>query len=270
MIFTRRGLFVVHRDGSRRRTAEPMHVLFFNAGESHRVSHPADGGDMCTVLDFPEAIAREASRKHNRAAWSDRSLPFPAPLARATPAAVLELHGLRQHARAGADPLGVEERALALLDLVLRDTPMAPPRERRGDRSRSSRELVDEVVRQIALAPDRKHTLAALAASLSISPYHLARTFRAVTGCTIHRHVVRARLTLALDRLADSSLTLSQIAADVGFSSHGHLTSAFRQVFGLAPSTLRRRWRELSPVHPARDVSLRQGWLQRLVAARHR
>jgi len=63
---------------------------------------------------------------------------------------------------------------------------------------------------------------------------------------------VRARLALALDRLADSSLTLSEIAAEVGFSSHAHLTSAFRQIFGLAPSTLRQRWRALPRTHPAR------------------
>jgi AraC family transcriptional regulator len=42
--------------------------------------------------------------------------------------------------------------------------------------------------------------------------------------------------------LRKTDLPLSQIAQDVGFSSHGHFTQVFKQHMGLTPRQYRQQW----------------------------
>jgi AraC-like DNA-binding protein len=97
---------------------------------------------------------------------------------------------------------------------------------------------------RLAADPAADVTLPALAREVAASPFHLARTFRAEAGVPVHQYLLRLRLNLALDRLADEPSTpLSTLALDLGFASHAHLTVTFRRVFGLAPSEARARLR---------------------------
>jgi AraC-like DNA-binding protein len=75
---------------------------------------------------------------------------------------------------------------------------------------------------------------------MATSPFHLARTFRAEAGLPVHQFLLRLRTTTVLARLGDPSLPLSVLAHELGFASHAHLTTAFRRVFGVAPSWVRR------------------------------
>ena len=59
------------------------------------------------------------------------------------------------------------------------------------------------------------------------------------------------RLRTALERAADPGADLTDLALDLGYSSHSHFTAAFRKAFGVTPSAFRRkatgqRVRELS------------------------
>jgi len=58
-VLPRRGVFAVHRRGEMV-VADPCTVLVLTAGEDYRVTHPADGGDACTLLAFPPEITQEA------------------------------------------------------------------------------------------------------------------------------------------------------------------------------------------------------------------
>ena len=82
--------------------------------------------------------------------------------------------------------------------------------------------------------------LAALAAESGYSRAHFLRTFRAATGQTPHRYLLELRLTKAQALIAGRSMPLIDIALACGFSSHAHLTTAFRSRFGLSPSAYRR------------------------------
>ena len=83
--------------------------------------------------------------------------------------------------------------------------------------------------------------LAALAQRVYSSPWHLARTFRELTGMSLHRYQLRARMAAALDEVLDSRRDLTTIGIALGFSSHSHFTACFRRNFGVTPSELRRR-----------------------------
>jgi AraC family transcriptional regulator len=97
---------------------------------------------------------------------------------------------------------------------------------------------VHEVVRREF---NERLTLARIGRAVHCSPFHLTRLVAAVTGLPLHRLVVRHRLRQALERVLDSRERLSAIAFSTGFSSHSHLTDAFRREFGCTPDRIRRR-----------------------------
>jgi AraC-like DNA-binding protein len=71
------------------------------------------------------------------------------------------------------------------------------------------------------------------------SPFHLTRQFRAVTGTSIGVSLLRLRLALALQRLAEGEVDLAGLAADLGFASQSHFGARFRSVFGASPGSVR-------------------------------
>jgi AraC family transcriptional regulator len=82
--------------------------------------------------------------------------------------------------------------------------------------------------------------LATLAAESGYSRAHFLRTFRAATGQTPHRYLLELRLQRARALVASRSMPLIAIAELCGFSSHAHLSNAFRSRFGVSPSAYQR------------------------------
>jgi len=77
-----------------------------------------------------------------------------------------------------------------------------------------------------------------LTRTLGTSAAHLCRCFKQQTGVTIHRYLTRLRLREALNRIDACRGELTDLALDLGFSSHSHFTAAFRREFGLPPGRL--------------------------------
>jgi AraC family transcriptional regulator len=98
---------------------------------------------------------------------------------------------------------------------------------------------VEQAQMLLADSPAKGWDLAGLGLALSCSPFHLARQFRAGTGETISSYVLRLRLALALNRLAQGERDLAALAVDVGFSHHSHFTARFRSVYGITPAHAR-------------------------------
>ena len=74
-------------------------------------------------------------------------------------------------------------------------------------------------------------TLEGLARTLGVSPFALCRAFRQATGGTVHQHLTSLRLATALEQLPRYRERLTDLALDLGFSSHSHFTQAFRSLF---------------------------------------
>jgi AraC-like DNA-binding protein len=64
--------------------------------------------------------------------------------------------------------------------------------------------------------------------------------FRRLTGLSVHAYRIELRHRLALEPLAAESVSVSRVAADLGFASHSHLTATLRMRLGLTPTRLRR------------------------------
>jgi AraC family transcriptional regulator len=83
-------------------------------------------------------------------------------------------------------------------------------------------------------------SLQVLAKESGYSRVHFVRMFRAATGYTPHNYLLKLRVDRVRELLANSRLSLTDIALECGFSSHSHLSRVFRQVLGATPSAYRR------------------------------
>lgn len=65
---------------------------------------------------------------------------------------------------------------------------------------------------------------------------YLSNLFSEVEGTTIEQYCIHQKIERAKELLVYGELTLSQIAAELGYSSLAHLSNQFKKVTGLTPS----------------------------------
>lgn len=83
-----------------------------------------------------------------------------------------------------------------------------------------------------------------LAASVGLSPRHLARLFVHETGLTPSAFVRDARLAHSRWLIATTGRPLAHIASETGFADGAHFSRAFRSRFGISPGSLARPCKE--------------------------
>ncbi|MFC5386816.1 helix-turn-helix domain-containing protein [Aquamicrobium segne] len=83
-------------------------------------------------------------------------------------------------------------------------------------------------------------SISELARIANLSQSHFLRAFRKTVGQSPHRYVLECRLKSAEQLIVTTTKSLSEIARQVGFSSHSHLSSSMRRYRNLTPSELRR------------------------------
>jgi AraC family transcriptional regulator len=231
LVFPYRGVYVRHL-GSDQAVAEANQVLFFNAGEGYRVSHPVPGGDASLALTISEALLREVAprpflRDGALFAFRQQRLRIDP---RAQVLVALLRHSLRQNI---AEPLEAEGLALTLVQRAL-----GPRTAHAAGGSVGRQGLVDRA--KLVLASDlaRRWTLAEIADEMRCSPVYLTQIFQQVEGVPLYRYQLRLRLARALDLLAQYD-DLTTLSLDLGFSSHSHFSAAFREAYGRSPSDFR-------------------------------
>jgi len=87
---------------------------------------------------------------------------------------------------------------------------------------------------------DQNLSLKDLAAASYLSTFHFARLFKKITGVTPHNYLAAVRTQKAQLLLADHSLSINSIAAQVGYLSSSHFTKAFRTATGTTPREFRK------------------------------
>lgn len=231
LVFPYRGVYA-RRLGRDQAIAEANQVVFFNADEGYRISHPVTGGDACLSLALDATLLRELA---------------PAELLRDGPALAFRHHRLRIDARAQAltallrhslvrgtiETLEAESLALALVRRAL-----GPRTTHVAGASAGRQKLADRA--KLVLSGDlaRRWTLAEIAAEVGGSPVYLTQVFQQVEGMPLYRYQMRLRLARALDLLPGCE-DLTALGLELGFSSHSHFSAAFRGTYGRSPSEFR-------------------------------
>ena len=234
--------------GSRRRLfeAEPWRLAFTPAG-CDVFSASDRGGEYLVLTVAPETLARLApgNASARLAQFTNVADPLFTPLA----------IGLRRAAMlcAAAQPLAIETLAAAAVERVsvLLGTSMPKTTPERRMTSWRLKRILDHFEARLA----EEICLADLATDVGLSESYLARTFRAATGTTLHvalmeRRIARARLLIEAASRRRAPPSLADIAAATGFSSHAHMTTAFRRVLGITPSAWVRMMVRRSPFEP--------------------
>jgi AraC family transcriptional regulator len=232
LIFPYRGVYV-HHLGHDQAVAEANQVLFFNAYEAYRVSHPVAGGDGSLTLVIEESQLHELApvdilHRSSGIAFRRRRLRVDT---RAQALVAILRQSLHQNI---AEPLDAEVLALTLVRRTL------GPRSSHAPGATVGRQkLVDRA--KLVLSSDlmRRWTLAEIASELRVSPVYLTQVFQQVEGLPLYRYQLQLRLARALDLLARYN-DLTTLALDLGFFSHSHFSAAFRRLYGCSPSLFKR------------------------------
>jgi AraC-like DNA-binding protein len=82
--------------------------------------------------------------------------------------------------------------------------------------------------------------LDAISDILHMSKYHFCRLFHNTTGATFLQYLYNIRLTKVHNLLLETSMTLTEIAAQTGFSSNSHLSRVFQKVYQTSPREFRK------------------------------
>ncbi|GLQ86727.1 helix-turn-helix transcriptional regulator [Dyella flagellata] len=230
--FPYRGLYLRHL-GKDQAVADANHVLFFNAQEGYQVSHPVDGGDACLSLDLDQALLAELAPKALLHASAGIAFRAQSQRIDAHAQALVALLHQRLESRT-IEPLEAEVLAFTLVSRSL-----GPSTARPLAATPARRRLADRVKIMLSSDLSRRWTLAEIGKEIGSSPAYLTQVFRQVEGTPLYRYQLQLRLARALDLIKRYD-DLSALAAELGFSSHSHFTSAFRQAFGRAPTDFRR------------------------------
>jgi len=213
-------------------SCSPGSFMLLSPGMRVRVRHSTPL-EILALTFAPDALAGRASRSLDRAAITGE---FPGrtidPGVRAL--AVEVRRALVEEPLPDRGYMAALGEAMLARALQVIDQEAAPP-VRVALSPFRLRRVVDHVEARL----DSKITVQELAALAELSTAHFARAFRQAMGEAPHQFVLNRRIARVRELLRDPTLDLATVALRAGFSSHAHMTSAFRRLMGLAPVAYR-------------------------------
>ena len=242
IVLMRHGAFSRHF-GRRTVTADVNQAVFFSRDSTYRVSHPADCGDRGTVFTVSPRVLNDIVRELDPSIDDHPDQPFLFVTGPCDSSVFWRHRELVQRLESAEsdplEPLWADVTALQLVADVLDSAFVQRGVARRPKKVGTDADHADrtEAAKSyLASRMNERITLDDVARAVHASPFHLARIFQQQTGVPVHRYLTQLRLRASLERLAEGSNDLTEIALELGFSSHSHFTDAFRREFGHPPS----------------------------------
>jgi AraC family transcriptional regulator len=225
--------------------AGPNVATFYNPCDEYRRAPVSPEGDQCDWFALaPELVAEVVGQEDPRAAeHPEKAFRFTHAPCDAPSYLEQRLALLNATRDATRDSLYVEETAVRLLERLVREfyatrVTNRPARQRGPALRRRHAALVEAAQSVLADRYWAPLSLPEIARAVGSSVYHLCRTFRETTGSSLHayRNQLRLRRSLAL---LSGGREITDIALELGYSSHSHFTFAFRRAFGTTPVAFR-------------------------------
>src|SRR5262245_38357006 len=227
--FPYRGVFIWHV-GLDQVVGDANQILFVTGGEAFRLSTPRPGGFSELIVTPTQSALREVSEASGFD-LSDHPL-FRARSRMATPTIQHACAALLREAQtqAATEAFEAEEQLLDLLRAAFAvELATKTPSTRTRRLIRRTKEFLES-------AFSRSPRLSDVADAVGASSAYLTDVFSRFEGVSLHRYVTQLRLARALVDLPEAG-DLTSLALELGFSSHSHLTLAFRRSCGCRPST---------------------------------
>lgn len=216
------GSMVEHFDG-RRRVLTRRAAFFHPADADHAETFDGGAARLLNIQFGPGWLRRMA---HVDVVLPREHLPLPDGR---VPWLATQIH---DEVHAGRDRLVIEGLLLAMIGVVTSE-------QVRRERTRAPG-WMERVVERLHADHAREISHAELASIAQVHPSSLARTFRAIHGCTVGDYVRRLRIEHACALLHQHDVTLAHIAASCGFADQSHFTRVFRRALGVTPAAYRR------------------------------
>jgi AraC-like DNA-binding protein len=207
-----------YRTGSKASWLDPTRLLFAEAGEEYADYHPIPGVGHASVIIAPAAELLDELSTLAGPAYADRVRSCP-----------LRLQMLVQLLMRSTDRLAHDEIGSEIVLLALGDSGRVAAEDSRC--ARGAKSILHE-------ASGERLTLGAIAARLGVTPIYLTQAFKRSEGLPLYRYQTRLRLSRALAALPEQE-DITELALDLGFSSHSHFTATFRAALGVTPSDYR-------------------------------
>lgn len=243
VVFPRTLVRIAH-EGQESFVAGPDLVTYYNRGQAYRRESVHGMPDRCDWFSFAPEVIREAVRAHDPKASDRREGPFVfASGPSDTDSYFRQRRVVETLSDSRAEAWEVEETMLGVLETLLAAVYRNPASDsgvpRTAPARGRSRALAGEAREELGRSFRSSGGISELARALGVSPFSLCRNFRRETGMTLHGFRERLRLTAALELLRESRAGLTDIALDLGYSSHSHFSASFRREFGVTPSAAR-------------------------------
>lgn len=188
----------------------------------------------------PQDILREAAEASLRRSpdWVELQNCFGARDPFVEPVMKLFAHEIQQPAHPAQELIADSLSCALAFHLVNRfntRTPIAAPAPA-GLKPRALTRVLDYLHNH----PSDSITLDQLAAIAAVSRFHFARMFKRSMGASPMAYLERIRLSRATELIQARTLTLSEIAAGIGFADQAHFTRRFRRMMGCSPAAYAR------------------------------
>jgi AraC family transcriptional regulator len=204
--------------GRRATWIDPSRLLFIEAGQSYVDHHVVPGvGHSSVILRAGEGTLEEL--------WENVG----AQLAGRAGACSLRVQMLAQLLRRAGDALAGQELGIAILEESVVDRRPVSAIDQRC--VRRAKALLHD-------CPEGRLSLSEVASELGVTPIHLTQSFKRSEGMPLYRYQTLLRLGRALDLLPDRE-DITDLAFELGYSSHSHFTAVFRSEIGMTPSRYR-------------------------------
>ncbi|MDT8839267.1 response regulator [Paraburkholderia fungorum] len=106
--------------------------------------------------------------------------------------------------------------------------------------------IVRAAIRHLSQRLSDAPTVEQLARLVGTNEKRLSRAFRDNLGKTVFEYLRDERLRIAQKLLSSTPVSIASIAEEIGFSSAANFATAFRERFGMPPSTYREEFRSRS------------------------
>lgn len=240
MVFPRTFVTITHA-GEKPVVADPNTVMFYNEGQRYSRGKLSDQGDLCESYGFTSQFIVDALRPFNPHVEDHPDRPFEFAHGPSDPTSYLMQRMVVDHILNNPQPdrLFIDETILSVLKRVINNSYGQHGMTPQKTKVAHEREVVNAVQKVLAIHFRQNPSLEQIAAYLNYSPFHLCRLFHKHTGQSIHQYLKHLRLRTSLEYITQVNVDLTDLALNLGFSSHSHFTEAFRKTFGAPPSTLR-------------------------------
>ncbi len=153
---------------------------------------------------------------------------------------LFEEHAATRTRPTSQQALGVANARAALHRLVIELVRTSDERNKTHTQSADLLASTQTAIQILLREPHDPQVIRRMCRSMGMNYNQLNEAFVEHLGATISQYCLRQRIRLARARLEQSDASVTEIAAEFGFSSGQHFATTFRRVTGLTPSSCRR------------------------------